>query len=321
MRILVVGVGVMGSLQARAVQTLPGATLCAVMDLDSQVAESAGAEFGVPAFTDLPRALAESVAEAVIIATPDPFHREPAEAVIQAGLPLLVEKPLATTVDDAEAMVGLAAERGVRLMTGHVTRFYPRYIQAVAAVQSGAVGKPLMVTTSTWGPRSLGARVAATTTPLWHFGIHDIDLIQWLTGGVLQDIDGAQLVESASGASAFAATGTLSTGAGFHMATGWTLPDSAAPRWDLKVHCESGLVQATWSGDGVTLYTADAAQELDCLAWPTLYGQVDGALRRELEHFVTAVRDNTPFLVSPDDALSAVRSAHRLEKATTVRHM
>lgn len=320
MKILIVGVGFMGSLHARIVHGSRRATLCGVVDRSETVAEAVGKEFDVPAFTDLGRAIEETRPDAAIIATPDPAHREPVETAIDAGVPVLVEKPLATTLEDAEAIVRLAQGRGVRLMTGHSTRFYPRYIQVAEKVWSGELGEPVMVTASTWGPLSVGKRVSSTTTPLWHFAIHDIDLIQWITGGLIDEVDGAQLVESASsGVSVFAATGSLTTGNCFSLVTGWTLPDSAHPRWDLKVHCQRGMVQASWSSDGVTSYTDDGVQEGDCLAWPTLYGRIEGSLRREVEHFIGAIMDGTPFLIAPEEAVNAVRGAVLLDTACVRR--
>jgi predicted dehydrogenase len=319
MKVIVVGAGFMGTLHARTVLDSRLAVLAGMVDSDAAVAASASERLGVAAYTDVETALAETGADAAIVATPDSLHRPAAEAAIAAGAAVLVEKPLATTVADAEAVVAMAADRGVPLMTGHITRFYPRYVQVAETVHSGRLGRPVLVTTSTWGQRSLGERVAATTNPLWHFAIHDIELIQWITGGVVAEIDGAQLVESASGVATFAATGTVTSGAAFNLATGWTLPDSAGPRWDLKVHCEQGVVQATWSSDGVTSFAASAAEELDCLSWPTLHGRIEGALRLEVDHFLTAVADGTPFLVPPEAAVDAVRSAELLEKASTVR--
>jgi predicted dehydrogenase len=319
LRVLVVGVGVMGALHARTIRGSRVARLCGVVDVSEPVARAAAKQLEVPAFTDLARAIEEAHPDAAIIATPDPAHRAPAETLINAGVPLLIEKPLAMTVEDAQAIAHLSDERGVRFMTGHLTRFLPRYVKAVDTVRSGEVGKPVMVTTSTWGHRSLGARVGNTTNPLWHFAIHDIDTIQWITGGVIDQVDGAQLVTSSSGASAFAATGRLTTGSSFLLATGWTLPDTASPRWDLKIHCENGLVQATWSTDGLSVYGPTRAQEVDCTLWPTLYGQVEGILRREIDHFLSALLDDTPFLITTEEAVDAARSAVKLERAAVVR--
>lgn len=321
MKVIVVGVGFMGTLHARTVRGSRLATLCGVVDRDERVAKAVGADMGVPSFTDLAHAIRETAPDAAIIATPDPEHREPAETLMRSGVHVLIEKPLATTLEDAQAIVGLAEVLGLRIMTGHLTRFYPRYTQAVDAVRSGDLGKPVLITTSTWGPKSLGARVSNVTSPLWHLAIHDIDTIQWISGGVIDEIDGAQTIDSSAGVSVFAATGSLTTGTSFHLAAGWTLPDTASPRWDLKVHCERGVVQAAWSNDGVTAYTAESARDMDCIAWPTLYGQVEGALRREVDHFLGALTDCTPFVITPEAAVDAVHSAVTLEKASTVRSL
>lgn len=318
-KVLVIGAGFMGRLHALTVRSSRNANLCGVVDQSERVADAVGAELRVAAFTDVERAIEETSPDAAIIATPDPFHRRPTETAIEAGLSVLVEKPLAMSVEDADAIVRLARERGVRLMTGHIGRFYPRYVLVAEAVQSGNLGRPVMVTTSTWGPKSVGARLSQLTDPLWHFAIHDIDTIQWITGACVDHVDGAQFVESSSGTKAFSATGTLGSGAGFHVAAGWTLPDTAPPMWDLKVHCEQGVVQASWSTDGVTAFSADVALGLDAMAWPTLYGQIDGALRREIDHFAEALSEGTPFVVTEEDALAAVRSAAKLQEASVGR--
>ncbi|PWV74745.1 Predicted dehydrogenase [Prauserella marina] len=321
MRVLVVGAGLMGGLHAKAVKHSDTATLCGVVDLDIARVGVVAADLGAPGFTDLSRALAELKPDVAIIATPDSAHRVPASMAIEAGISVLVEKPLATTVDDAMSMVELAERRRVGLMTAHLTRFYPRYLAVADAVESGDLGAPVMLTTSTWGPRGLGERVSATTNPLWHLAIHDIDTIQWLTGGVIAEVDGAQLIESASGAAAFAATGVLSTGAGFHLAAGWTLPEGAAPRWDLKVHGESGVAQAAWSSDGVAVYTPGRVDNPDCLAWPEARGSIQGALRAELDHFINSTVNDRPYAITTDEAVDAVRSAALLEKCSSIRRV
>lgn len=319
LRVLVVGAGVMGAAHAHALRGSLQAVVCGVVDLQERAAQSLASEVGVPGFTDLVKAIESTAPDAAVIATPDSAHRQPAETAIDAGLAVLVEKPLATTVDDAEAIVLRAERAGVRLMTGHLTRFYPRYAQAADLIHSGELGSPVMVTATKWGLTSLGARVAASTSPLWHFAIHEIETMHWITGGVISEVDGAQLVESSSGLSIFAATGTLSTGCAFHLATGWTLPRNSYPRRDFKVHCDRGVVEAMWSTDGLSVDDADGVRQLDCMAWPTLHGRVEGALRMEVDHFVRSVLEGTPFVIKPDEAVDAVRSAVKLERVAVRR--
>ncbi|SDU63299.1 Gfo/Idh/MocA family protein [Jiangella alkaliphila] len=319
MKVLVVGVGFMGAMHARAVHETRSVELCGVVDRSADAARAVGAQLGVPAFTDLEAAIRELAPDAAVVATPDSAHLHPVRVLIEAGVHVLVEKPLATSIDDAEAIADLAERHGTRLMTGHITRFMARYAGVVDAVRSGRLGRPVMITTSTWGPRSIGARVASTTSPLWHFAIHDIDLIQWIGRGEIDEVDGAQLLESPSGVATFTATGVLTNGMGFNLVTGWTLPDTAAPRWDLKVHCEDGMIQSTKSNDSVTEYSAEGVDEPDRTAWPVMYDRIEGALRLEVGHFLDALATGTPFLVSVDDAIAAVRGATALEKASVAR--
>lgn len=319
LQVLVVGAGFMGSLHARVLQHTRRANLVGVVDRREPVAREVGAARGVPGFTDLNEAIEQTRPDAAVIATPDPAHRVPTEVAVDAGLAVLVEKPLATTVPDAEAMVAHAGRRGTRLMTGHLGRFHPRWAAVADTVRSGRLGRPVLVTAATWGFTSLGARVADTTNPLWHFAIHDIDTVRWATGGVVEEVHGAQFVTSTTGSSAFIATARLSTGAALQLATGWTFPGTGHPRRDLKVHCEHGVAEATWSSDGVTVTTADDSSEPDCMAWPELHGRVAGALHLELEHFVDALLDDTEFVITPEEAVDAVRSAEALERAAATR--
>ncbi|MDB5461324.1 MAG: inositol 2-dehydrogenase [Caulobacteraceae bacterium] len=320
LRVIVVGMGFMGLLHARAVRGLRSAELVGVVDLNETAATTAGESLGVPAFTDLAQAIRESRAQAAIIATPDPSHRRPTEVALDAGLAVLVEKPLATTVEDAQAMTELARRQGARLMTGHLFRFDARYAQAAETIRSGRLGKPFLFTARHWSTRSLGARVGEVTSPLWHFSIHHIDAIQWISGASIESIDGAQALASAGGSSAFLAIGALSSGAGFQISTGWTLPDTGGRSTEFEAHCERGVVRITFApGGGLALWDETRGHEVEATAWPLIHGRIEGLLRREIEHFVEAVLDGTDFVITPEDAIAAISSAVALENASIRR--
>lgn len=320
LRVLVVGAGLMGSLHARALRGAARAVLCGVVDRDASVAGRAGATFGVPAHTDLREALAHTRPDAVVVATPDPAHRAVAEAAAAEGLALLVEKPLATTESDAEAIVAAAERHGVPLMTGHVLRFDLRYAQVADAVRDGVTGRVVLVDAGRFGRVSLGARVSGTTSPLWHFLIHDIDVVQWIGGGVIAEVDGAGSVESPAGLSAFTATGSLTSGARFQLAAGWTLPEGGlSPRMTLRVHGERAHVDLSAEEEGLVIAGARRADRGQGSVWPLVRDRIEGSLRREVDHFAAAVLDGTPFVITPQEALAAVRSAAALERAAGTR--
>jgi predicted dehydrogenase len=174
----------MSPVHARSVRGSPAATLCGIVDRDQATADAMANATGAAGFVELADAIAQTNPIAAVIATPDRAHRESAEIAIGAGLHVLVEKPLATTVEDAEALVRHAEERGVRLMPGHSLRVDHRNVQLAEAVSSGRIGAPLLVRASRWIWASHGADKAAVTTPLWYVLIHDIDLIHWIAGGL-----------------------------------------------------------------------------------------------------------------------------------------
>jgi len=121
LRVAVIGLGAMGANHARVFDELPDAELVAVADSDAARLPDGSAR----GYTDYRTLLAEETLDAVAIAVPTRAHLDVALACIERGLPLLVEKPLAATVDEAERMRAQAGARGVPLVVGHIERCNP----------------------------------------------------------------------------------------------------------------------------------------------------------------------------------------------------
>jgi predicted dehydrogenase len=137
---------------------------------------------------------------------------------------------------------------------------------------------------------------------------------------VVESIDGAQALESTGGSSAFLGLGQLSNGVGFQVSTGWTLPDTGGRSTEFEAHCEGGVIRITLApGGGLTFWDTERGQELESTAWPTVYGRLEGLLRREVEHFVEAVLDGADFIITPQEATAAITAAVALEKASIRR--
>lgn len=123
LRIAVVGVGHLGRHHARILSALPGVRLTAVVDTNRSRAEEIAQSVGARAFFDA-RDVVGSV-DAVTIAVPTERHLDVALPFLDAGVPVLVEKPMARALDEADAMIAAAAQRGVALAVGHTERFNP----------------------------------------------------------------------------------------------------------------------------------------------------------------------------------------------------
>jgi len=120
--VAVVGVGNMGENHVRVFDTLPQAELVGIVEPDEKRAVEVGDRYGVPVVDGVDKL---DEADAVSIAVPNDLHRTVAESCLEAGLDVLVEKPLATTVEDAEAIIEAAESAGAVLQVGHIERFNP----------------------------------------------------------------------------------------------------------------------------------------------------------------------------------------------------
>jgi predicted dehydrogenase len=178
-RVAVVGVGEFGRNHVRVWREIEGAELAGVVDLDAGRAQKVAAEFGTRVISDLD-ALAEAGVEAVSLAVPTKEHARVGCSLLGAGLDVLVEKPMAASLDEADCLIASAKRSGRILQVGHVERFNP----AVVAAQK-IVSRPLFFEVHRLGiftPRSLDIDV------VYDVMIHDLDLILSLVDAPVIDV-------------------------------------------------------------------------------------------------------------------------------------
>src|SRR5262245_32145818 len=181
LRVGVVGVGVMGSNHARVLSEFPGVDLTAVADPDQAQAEFVGRTLACPTVPDVHKLLDLGV-DAVSIAAPTHLHREIALACIRRGVHVLVEKPIASSVEEGRDIITAARSAGVALMIGHVERFNP----AVQAIKDALLGEDILSIAITrvgpFPPRRSNVGVVID------LAVHDIDLIGWFTGSKIVEV-------------------------------------------------------------------------------------------------------------------------------------
>lgn len=190
----IIGCGGIANAHARAYQGLTDLfRIVAVADVDAQAAAQKAAALGGPRVCDDYRALLDDPAvEAVDICLPHHLHAPVAIDAARAGKHILVEKPIATTLDDADRMVAAALEAGVLLMVGHNERFDPQYQAMKAAVERGEIGavfcaradhnQNLRLPEGHW----LRDNAQAGGGVLIGSGIHRIDLLRWIVGEIAE---------------------------------------------------------------------------------------------------------------------------------------
>ncbi|MFZ0721162.1 MAG: Gfo/Idh/MocA family oxidoreductase, partial [Xanthobacteraceae bacterium] len=174
LRVGVIGVGVMGSNHARVLSELPGVKLIGVADPDRKRRETVARNLGCAAFHDTDALLDQGV-DAVTIAAPTHLHRDIAIACAARGIHIMVEKPIASTVEESRAIVAAAQRAGVTLMVGHVERFNPAVQSIKRAIQDQDILSIAITRVGPFPPRMSNVGVVID------LAVHDIDLIRWFT--------------------------------------------------------------------------------------------------------------------------------------------
>ena len=148
-RLAVSGVGLVGKRHVEAMTHVPGVELAAVVD-PSPDAPDYAASVGVPCYTDLTEMIAAEKPDGILLATPTRLHIEQGLQCIAAGIPVLIEKPIADDPDDARRLVQQAERAGVPVLVGHHRRHNPLIRQAKAMIEAGQIGEVRAVHGTCW---------------------------------------------------------------------------------------------------------------------------------------------------------------------------
>ena len=311
-RVALIGAGNMGGWHARLWDALPDAEVVGVLDPRPEAAEAAG-----PAYADWDTLLARARPDIIDICVPTPQHREYAERGAAAGKAIFVEKPLARTLADCDAIVAAVARAGVPAMPGHVLRFFPEYLAAKNLVDAGGVGKPATVRTARLaGFPDGGGRPNWYADPGQSGGVvldmilHDFDWLRWTFGPVSRVFaKGLYGRPEYVGRLDYAlVTLRFESGVVGHVTGSWAHPGGF--RTSLEIAGDGGLVdhdsartaplaasvRSTGGGGGVAVPESPMA--------PT-----DDPYYQELNAFVQALKAGTPPPVTLGDAREAARIA------------
>jgi predicted dehydrogenase len=216
-RIALIGAGGIGKRHLEAMKGNPDYVVAAIAD-PSPAAALLAKEAGYPYFDDFKRALDETKPDGAIVATPNQQHVVVGLACVARGIPVLVEKPIADSVAQANELVSAGAKAGVPILTGHHRRHAPILRRAAQAIGDGAVGRVTAVS-AVWLCRksddyyTLGWRKEPGGGPVLINSIHDVDCLRMLCG----DIDTVQAM-TANGARNFVVEDTA--GAVLHFKSG-----------------------------------------------------------------------------------------------------
>jgi UDP-N-acetylglucosamine 3-dehydrogenase len=299
LRIGVIGVGVMGSNHARVLSELPGVKLVGVVDPDSKQRERVASTLGCEAFADLEALVGRGV-DAVTIASPTHLHREIALECAKRGIHMLVEKPVASTIEEGHAIVAAARRAGITLMAGHVERFNPAVQSLKKAIKDENILSIAITRVGPFPPRMSNVGVVID------LAVHDIDLIRWFTDSEIVEIQPQTSSAVAEREDIALLQFRTASGVLAHINTNWLTPFKAR---NIHIATRNKYLIA----DLLTL------QVTECFGF-----QPDGAysmrhlsvgyaepLRAELAAFISAVRSGDPPAVTGEEGVASLEIAIR----------
>ncbi|NJL02590.1 MAG: Gfo/Idh/MocA family oxidoreductase [Spirulinaceae cyanobacterium SM2_1_0] len=312
-RVGVIGVGNMGQHHTRILSLLKDVELVGVSDINVERGLDTASKYRVRFFEDYHELLPH--VDAVCIAVPTRLHHQVGIDCLQAGVHILIEKPIAASISEAESLVNAAAESDAILQVGHIERFNPAFQELSKVLRTEEL---LALEAHRMSPYSDRANDVSVVLDLM---IHDIDLLLELAAAPVIKVTASGSRAADSGYLDYV-TATL----GFSNGIVATLTASKVTHRKIRriaAHCKNSLTEADFLNNEILIHRQTTA---NCM---TDYGQVlyrqDGLIEKvytsnieplhaELEHFVGCVRGGNQPSVGGEQALKALRTASSIEQ-------
>jgi predicted dehydrogenase len=320
LRVAVAGLGYWGPNIARNLAALPGVELGWCCDESAASRERHAAAFPRTRFTgDIDEVLADDTVDAVALATPVPTHAPLALRVLAAGKHCFVEKPMAQSAADAEAVLAAARDARRTLMVGHLLEYHPGVVKLKQLIDDGELGRVLYI----YGNRLNLGKLRADENALWSLGAHDVSVLLRLAGEEPHEVEarGESYMREGIEDVVFCFL-RFPSGLSAHLHLSWLDPhkerrftvvgqsrmatfDDMALEGKITVYDKGFDEQANSYGEYITR-SGDI--------WSPRLSNAE-PLRVECDHFVRAVRDGVPPISDGESGLRVVRVLEALQRS------
>lgn len=320
----VIGLGFFGEKHVEVAAALPQVELRAICTRRDERRRAIQARFGVPhEYRDYRELLADPQIEAVSIVTHVDDHVAPTIAALRAGKQVLLEKPMARTTADCDRILDAVEQTGQILMVGHICRFNPRYAVVQERIAAGELGRIVSMYARRNIPAERSATVLANIGPLLGDGIHDTDLMLWMSNQPVRTVyaqtlrvrtDEPQIKHPDIGWAMY----RFADGAIGVIENVWFLPQGTPFRIheQLEIIGTAGAAYVHGGDTNVVIQTGSRFDCPDTVYWPQVHGETLGALRNEISYFVDCVRaGRRPSVVTPRAARNAVQVLEGAEQS------
>lgn len=329
----VVGVGIWGEQHIRAYQAHPYAKLVAICDLNDERLRETAKKYNVGTYyTHCEEMLREADIDAVSIATPDFAHREPAIACANAGKDIIIEKPLATTVEDCESIMNSAKQNGIKLMVDFHCRWVLPFMQVKQSMEKGELGEPMhafvRLSDTLFVPRKM-LSWAANTNEAWFLGIHCIDLLRWILADEVKRVFALSQSKVLKGEGIncpdyFQVLLEFRKGTSAVVENSWLLPENSSPSlidFRLELFGSKGAVYVNAAQNSAIAKYTDQPSDQPYYAHPDIFflpgtpGKPRGGAIEAIWHFVEVLSQDKEPAVSGKDGLEATKVVLAIEES------
>lgn len=320
LRAAVIGTGRIGALHAAIYARDPRTELVGVVDADQQRAEQVAAELGTAAYASTEELLDRATPQVVSVAVPEGVRLQHSLLAARAGCHLLLEKPLAPSLQETDELIAGLADAPGTVMVNFILRSDPRFLAVREAVQEGRLGTVRTVSAHRRGTAAGAQALGEWTNLLISTAIHDIDAMAWIVGAPVRRV----YAEAIGGASAkwghedaVLATFQFANGAIGSLDTSWVLPGTVPAPLDagFKLIGTGGSAAIEGSNQGLS-FVGDAGLQLpDLMHWPTGRDGVGGDLRASVSHFLDCVESGATPVMTLADARRTERVVHAIRES------
>ncbi len=306
-----IGLGWFGEVHAETLAAMPGVSLEAVCTRRPERLKQVADRFHVPKrFTDYHELLADPDIDVVGVTTHVHDHRHIAIDALRSGKHVFLEKPMAPTAADCDAILAAARDAPGFFMVGHICRFDPRVALAKQAIDEGRIGKIVSMHARRNLSKTIGDMVLNDISALMGDGIHDGDLMLWFSGAKPVSVYAQEIhpgdKKYPDGGWAMA---RLDSGAIAVIESIWHLPATTPYQIDARMEVigTEGALYIDCGNAGLTIHDSQGNRMPDTLYWPEVFGQRFGILRAELRYFADCVAEGRPpDRITPDESRAAV---------------
>lgn len=323
-RLGVIGAGIWGEMHVRAYCQHPSAELVAVCDLEEARAQQMAQKFAIPRHYSKIDDILDEELDGISIVTPDTAHADIAVKAASRGIHILVEKPLATSVEECERMISEASSNGVYLMVDWHNRWNPPYYYAWETIRSGELGKVSYIYYRLSDTIYVPTRMlpwAGKSSVMLFLGSHALDTTCWLVGKEPTRVycrckEGVLTSMGIPTADMYVTMIDFKNGATAVVENSWVLPQSSPSLIDHK--CEiigsRGVINIDPTHSrSFAKYTDKTpsgfpdASFPDMFITPEIHGRQLGFAVESIYHFVECIRDGKKPLTSGEDGLLNMR--------------